>query len=108
MLYEAAIAAYGTGNIQRAFCHAGLNRILQGSAADVLKKAMLDIWRSGVCDVLGAPLITVHDELDFSVPRTVAADQAAAESRRIMETTVQLNVPMKVDYERGPNWGACV
>lgn len=108
MLYEQAVATYGANKIQRAFCHAGLNRCLQGSAADVLKKALKDTWDAGVCAVLGAPLITVHDENDWSVPRTKAGQEAAAEARHIMETTVSLSVPLKVDYERGSNWGACV
>lgn len=106
MLKEQALEEYGS-NIQRAFCHAGLNRLLQASAADVLKKAMLDIWRSGVCQILGAPLITVHDELDWSIPHSAAADKAAAEARHIMETTVQLTLPMRVDWSRGENWGVC-
>lgn len=108
MLYDDAVKTYGASNIRRAFCHAGLNRILQGSAADVLKKAMKDIWKSGICDVLGAPLITVHDELDWSVPQTKEGDEAAKEARHIMETTVKLIVPMKVDFDRGSNWGDCV
>jgi len=108
MLYNDAVNSYGERNVKRAFCHAALNRILQGSAADVLKKAMKDIWESGVCQVLGAPLITVHDELDWSVPRTKEGDEAAAEARHLMETTVKLTVPMKVDYDRGANWGECV
>jgi DNA polymerase I-like protein with 3'-5' exonuclease and polymerase domains len=106
LLKEQALIEYGP-NIRRAFCHAGLNRLLQGSAADVIKKAMLDIWKSGVCDVLGAPLITVHDELDWSIPRSPAADKAAAEARHIMETAVDLTLPMRVDWSRGENWGVC-
>lgn len=108
MLYDQAVETYGENNIRRAFCHAALNRILQGSAADVLKKALKDTWDSGICDVIGAPLITVHDENDWSVPRTPAAQEAIKEARHIMENTVKLRVPLKVDYDRGPNWGACV
>jgi len=108
MFYEDAVKTFGVNKIQRAFCHAGLNRSLQGSAADVLKKALKDTWDSGVCKVLGAPLITVHDENDWSIPRTKEGEEAAREARHIMETTVKLSVPLKVDYDRGPNWGACV
>jgi len=107
MLHDQAVETYGS-NIRRAFCHAGLNRILQGSAADVLKKALKDTWDAGVCRVLGAPLITVHDENDWSIPHSKEAEQAAAEARYIMENTVKLTVPMRVDWDRGANWGECV
>jgi len=108
-LYDEAVTLYGgEGNIRRAFCHAALNRILQGSAADVLKKALKDTWDSGVCDALGAPLITVHDENDWSVPRTAQAQEAIKHARHIMESTVDLNVPLRVDWKRGANWGECV
>ena len=91
--------------LQRANTHKALNRLIQGGAADVMKKAMVDVWKSGVCDVLGAPLLTVHDELDFSVPRTKQALEAMQEAKRIMEQTVNLKVPLLVDIERGPDWG---
>lgn len=104
--YDEAKKAYGA-NIKPAFTHAALNRALQGSAADVLKKAMRDTWKAGICDVLGALLITVHDESNYSVPRTKEGQEAAAEARYIMENCVKLNVPLRVDYERGPNWGEC-
>lgn len=92
-------------NIRRAFTHAALNRILQGSAADLLKKAMVDIHRSGVCRVLGAPLLTVHDELDFSRPRTREGDEALLEAKRLMADAVALKVPVLVSRASGPDWG---
>lgn len=101
---EAAEAAWGKG-IRRAYTHKALNSILQGSAADIMKKAMVDIWQSGVCDVLGAPLLTVHDELDWSAPATPEADEALRESQRIMEQCVTLRVPLRAEREEGPNWG---
>lgn len=108
MLYDEAVSTYGENGIQRAFCHAGLNRVLQGSAADILKKGMQDAWRAGVCDVLGAPLVTVHDELGWSVPPgDKHAEEAAAEARRSMENAIPLCLPLMVDYDQGPNWGAC-
>lgn len=82
-----------------------LNALLQGSAADVMKIAMVDIWEAGICDVLGAPLSTVHDELNWSVPDTKEAYQAHAEAKRIMETCVVLNLPLLCDSTRGENWG---
>lgn len=90
----------------RAFTHKSLNARVQGSAADVMKKSMVDVWESGVCDVLGVPQLTVHDELDGSVPRTAQGAEALREMQHIMENTVQLLVPLKVDGGTGPNWGA--
>jgi DNA polymerase-1 len=107
-LYDTAVERYGAENIKRGFTHAALNRILQGSAADVLKKALKDTWESGVCKVLGAPLITVHDENDWSIPRTKEGEEAALEARHIMENTVKLCLPLKVEAERGSNWGDVV
>lgn len=82
-----------------------LNALLQGSAADIMKIAMVDIWDSGICDVLGAPLSTVHDELNWSVAQTKEAQQAHEEARRIMETCVKLNLPLLCDSGSGANWG---
>lgn len=85
--------------------HKALNALLQGSAADIMKKAMLDVWQSGVCDVLGAPLLTVHDELNFSVPNTREGIEAVQEAHRLMENVYKLNVPITCDCEKGPDWG---
>lgn len=87
--------------------HRALNALLQGSAADLMKKAMVTIWESGVCDVLGAPLLTVHDELDWSVPRTTAGREAIEAVQHIMEHCAELRVPIFAEIERGTNWGNC-
>ena len=84
--------------------HKALNALLQGSAADIMKKAMVDISKSGVEDVLGAPLLTVHDELDFSAPRTKLGKEAILEVKNMMINTFPLSVPLLVDVERGTNW----
>jgi len=95
-----------TGSLaKRARAYKALNSLLQGSAADMMKKAMVDIWNSGICDVLGAPLITVHDELNWSEPDTKEGREATAEAAHIMEQAIQLNVPVVVSRERGSNWG---
>jgi DNA polymerase I-like protein with 3'-5' exonuclease and polymerase domains len=101
---EEATEKYGT-QIRRAFTHKSLNSLLQGGAADIMKKAMVDIWETGICDVLGAPLLTVHDELNWSVPKTKEAKQAHEESKRIMETCVPLRLPLLADSGCGANWG---
>jgi DNA polymerase I-like protein with 3'-5' exonuclease and polymerase domains len=87
--------------------HKALNALLQGSAADLMKKAMRDIWESGVCNVLGAPLLTEHDELDWSVPRTLAGQEAIAEVKAIMENCVPLRVPVIAARDAGVNWAEC-
>jgi DNA polymerase-1 len=92
---------------RRAFTHKALNARIQGSAADIMKQSMVDVWESGVCDVLGPPQLTVHDELDVSVPRTKLGLEAAAEMKHLMEACVRLTVPLKVDMGTGPNWGEC-
>lgn len=91
----------------RAYAHKALNKLIQPGAADVMKDSMVDLWRSGVCDVLGAPLVTVHDELGWSKPRTREGDEAAAEVRHRMENppSFELALPLRVDEERGPDWG---
>ena len=58
------------------------------------KKAMVDLYKEGII-----PHIQVHDELDISV------DNNADKIKKIMESAVELEVPNKVDYESGPNWG---
>jgi DNA polymerase I-like protein with 3'-5' exonuclease and polymerase domains len=95
--------------MERSLCHTALNALLQGSAADIMKRSMVDIWQSGVCDVLGAPFLTVHDELNWSVPDTKEGREAFAESNRIMESVYadRLNIPLLVDYKLGNNWAEC-
>jgi DNA polymerase I-like protein with 3'-5' exonuclease and polymerase domains len=81
---------------RRAFTYKALNRLIQGSAADMTKKAMVELYKEGII-----PHIQVHDELDISVIN----DLEAAKIKDIMENAVDLEVPNKVDYESGPNWG---
>ena len=90
--------------IRRAYCYKALNALLQGSAADIMKIAMVEIWESGVCDVLGAPLLTVHDELNWSVPDTPEGLEAHAEAVKIMNDGRGLKVPMITEAGQGKNW----
>lgn len=80
------------------------NRLIQGSAADVFKKQMVDAWNAGIYDVL-VPHIIVHDENGVSVPNTKEGFEAYAELKRIMETGVTLRVPIIADAELGESWG---
>lgn len=103
---EAAVTAYGH-NLKRFMCHAALNRKLQGSGADIMKKSMVDVMDSGIMNVLGYPLLTVHDELDISVPQTKEGKEAARELTKIMSDAVTLKVPVLVDSSQGDDWGQC-
>jgi DNA polymerase I-like protein with 3'-5' exonuclease and polymerase domains len=93
--HEDALAEHGPG-IRRAFTYKALNRLIQGSAADMTKKAMVDLYKEGI-----TPHIQVHDELDISIESEDHADKI----KQIMEGAVALEVPNKVDYESGANWG---
>jgi len=94
-----------TSGARRAFTYRALNAYIQGSAADVLKQAMALVWESGVCDVLGPPHLTVHDELDISVPRDAKSKAAFREMVNIMQTAVTPSIPLLVDHGLGKNWG---
>ena len=76
--------------------HKALNALIQGSAADVTKKAMLNVYNAGY-----TPHLQVHDELCFSLGDDVDADTIQS----LMEHAVELNVPSKVDVDLGNNWG---
>lgn len=99
--YAAALSKYG--RIKRAYTHKALNRRLQGSAADQMKMAMWRCWKDGIFAETGVPRLTVHDELDFSDPG--GKDKAFDEMKHVMENVIQLRVPVRADYEIGPNWG---
>ncbi len=103
--YEEAFKEYGS-NIQRAFCYRALNRIIQGGSADIMKKSMVDIWKSGICDVVKMHL-TVHDEIDFSCPKNKIGEEAKKEINYMMENVMEeLSVPLKVDMECSDHsWG---
>jgi DNA polymerase-1 len=103
--HSAALRKYGS-NIKRAYSHKGVNRVLQGSSADQMKMAMLKMHESGVFNVLGPPLSTIHDEINISRPPGKEADEAIKEVVRIMETAIDIKVPVKVDSEQGATWGS--
>lgn len=100
--YQAAYHTYGP-ELQIADTYKGLNYLLQGSAADIMKKGMLDAWESGIFNRTGIPHCTVHDELDFSYHPDLHAD--FMELREIMENAIKLKVPVIMDMETGPSWG---
>jgi DNA polymerase I-like protein with 3'-5' exonuclease and polymerase domains len=93
--HEDALAEHGPG-IKRAYTYKALNKLIQGSAADMTKKAMVDLYKEGI-----VAHIQIHDELDLSVESQDHANKII----EIMENAVTLEVPNKVDYESGENWG---
>ena len=82
--------------LKRAFTYKALNKLIQGSAADMTKKSMVALYENGII-----PHIQIHDEVDISV----VSDKQAEDIIEIMEAAVELKVPNKVDYEKGNSWG---
>tara|TARA_R100000808_G_C2127375_1_gene137358 strand:- start:55 stop:1404 length:1350 start_codon:yes stop_codon:yes gene_type:complete len=79
-----------------AFTYKALNRMVQGSAADMTKKAMVDLHKKGII-----PHIQIHDELCVSVKDKSMSDIV----KQTMENAIKLEIDNRVDYESGPNWG---
>jgi DNA polymerase I-like protein with 3'-5' exonuclease and polymerase domains len=82
--------------LKRAFTYKALNKLIQGSAADMTKKSMVALYKNGII-----PHIQIHDEVDISIE----SQKQAEDIIEIMESAVELQVPNKVDYEKGDNWG---
>ena len=98
--YRDAVKEYGdTTRLKRAFTYKALNRLIQASAADMTKQAMVNVYKTG-----RIPLIQVHDEIAMSVKDK----NEAIEIANIMESAVPLEVPNKCDVEIGPSWGEAV
>ena len=91
--------------VRRAFTYKAFNAVDQGTAADVMKKSMLDTWEAGIVDEIPVHL-TVHDEVDVSVEKTKRSKEAFREMCQIMSDTIPLKVPIVVDAELGKNWGS--
>jgi len=96
MNYNEAKANYGN-NIRRAFTYKALNRLIQGSAADQAKQAMIDCYNAGFM-----PMLQIHDELCFSIYN----DDDIIKIKKEMENSIEdLRVPFKVDVAKGLSWG---
>ena len=95
--YKEALNEHGpTTRLKRAYTYKALNRLIQASAADMTKQAMVDIHKLGI-----TPLIQIHDEVAISVSNDDQIDSIVY----AMENAVKLGVPSKVDVEIGPSWG---
>jgi len=79
-----------------AFTYKALNKLIQGSAADMTKKAMVELYKKGI-----VPRIQIHDELCISIEN----EEKATLVKEIMETAIPLEIPNKVNYKKGKNWG---
>ena len=95
LTHEEALQEHGPG-IKRAYTYKALNKLIQGSAADMTKQAMVNLYKEGI-----VAHIQIHDELDISVESLEHAEKIT----KIMENAVKLEVPNKVDYESGETWG---
>ena len=85
-----------TNYYKPAFTYKALNRLIQGSAADMTKKAMVDLYEQGIL-----PQIQIHDELCLSID----SEEKAKIVKTTMEMAIPLKVPNKVTYKKGTNWG---
>jgi DNA polymerase I-like protein with 3'-5' exonuclease and polymerase domains len=95
--YQDAVKEYGeTTRLKRAYTYKALNRLIQASAADMTKQAMVNIYEQG-----RIPLIQIHDEIAISVKNREDAKSIA----KVMENAVPLEIPSKCDVEIGPSWG---
>jgi DNA polymerase-1 len=81
-----------------------LNTVIQGSAADLIKVAMIRLWQK--LQEKGSParlILQIHDELVLEVPRAELTEVAEI-TREAMVNALPLRVPLKVDLAAGPNW----
>ena len=83
--------------LKRSGTYKALNRLIQGSAADQTKKAMVDLDKEGI-----TPMIQIHDELAISLKDDPETQKKIID---IMENTIEMSVPSKVDVAIGKNWG---
>ncbi len=83
--------------LKRSGTYKALNRLIQGSAADQTKKAMIDLDKEGI-----NPMIQIHDELAISLNGDPEVEKKVID---IMENTIEMSVPSKVDVAIGNNWG---
>jgi len=96
--YESAVQKYGKNNIKRAGTYKALNRLIQGSAADQVKQAMINCYKEGYL-----PMLQIHDELCFNVRPAKDPDVI----KKIMEDCIpELKVPSLVDVAIGDDWGS--
>ena len=89
--------------IRSAAERAAVNMPIQGTAADIMKRAMIDVHAALAPDAEARMILTVHDELLFEVPKA-RADEIAGVVRDRMQGAAALRVPLTVDVGIGENW----
>ena len=87
-------------HLQRAGTYKALNRLIQGSAADQTKQAMIYLYNEGL-----TPLIQIHDELTLSFD---GSEEIKNKIISTMENAIKLSVPSKVDCDLGKSWGDAI
>lgn len=90
------------GAVRKAAERAAINTPVQGSAADIIKRAMVDLDRA-LAGTGAQLLLQVHDELVIEVDKTQSTSVAET-TRRVMEGAAALSVPLQVDVGIGNNW----
>lgn len=81
-----------------------MNSPIQGTAADIIKLAMVNYYESDQKDKFNAELLLqIHDELVFDIPKR-EVDDFVVFIKDIMEHALEMEVPLKAEYEYGPNW----
>jgi len=93
--FENAVAKYGKDGIKRAFTYKALNRLIQGSAADQTKQAIVSCYEAGYL-----PILQIHDELCFNIK-----DGDELKIKHIMENCMEFKVPSVVDISIGDDFG---
>jgi DNA polymerase I-like protein with 3'-5' exonuclease and polymerase domains len=102
--YEQALSFWGN-NIKRAGEYRGTNYKFQGSAADIIKFAMVKCFDDGIFDVTGVPKLQVHDELCFSeIDDSHEQKEAYKYMKWVLENTTECRVPIIAEVGTGPNW----
>jgi DNA polymerase-1 len=91
------------GQMRSAAERVSVNMPIQGTAADIMKRAMINVHGALARYPEARAILTVHDELLFEVPRT-QADEIAEVVRDTMQSAASLKVPLTVDVGIGENW----
>jgi DNA polymerase I-like protein with 3'-5' exonuclease and polymerase domains len=99
MTLQEATSKYEMHQLKRAGTYKALNRLIQGSAADQTKQAIIDCYDNG-----HRPLLQIHDELCFNVKTEEDKKQIVDKMEHCLDH-VPMKVPSKVDIAIGDNWG---
>ena len=104
--YDQACEKWGKSKIKVSMTHKALNKKLQGSAADMMKLAMVLLWEGGIFDAGNdiTCVLTVHDELNGSFVPSARGKESLREVKRIMEGAIKLEIPVLTSGETGKNW----